>query len=437
EGEKAASWARFREHFKRLIRAAAQPNSLGNSMLDGATRRHASHHVIGSGARVLAALPESFLDTALRTGRATIPVRSLSPVQQRAIVEYQRVAHGARVAIHHEFAPHRAEKGEPEPPVPAAPGPAEEAFVMVSVGGPQGDGEEAPIGVGVFDPRSGLNHGIGFGPFSLTGDELLQIPRHFDSRRCTLSRPGDLQLPPFGLLWEDALIQFARLNGVSVLSDAFDPDYARHGEWSFPPGTMPEQILDRFCIPYKYTWNASEELVLFRQKQWPFMRERQIPERLARRWRQMARESGEYPLAELAGMAAMHPEQRRMLHRYAGNEAQVAAGVPQFAEVLLLFGALTPAQQGAAEKGLTVDQFDLAQQKLLAPVVARLRPDARGLSQSLRQLSITSSPGKPAAVLTLLFRDGERRTATIDRRATPSPDPWAIRRGATGLRAAP
>jgi hypothetical protein len=340
------------------------------------------------------------------------------------------------VALHQEFAPQRAEKGEPEPPVPAAPSPAEESFVNLSVGGPQGDGEEAAIGVSVFDPRSGLNHGIGFGPFSLTGDEKLQILRHFDSRKYALSEPESLQLPRFEVLWEEALIRFARLNQVSVLSDAFDPDSAWHGEtfWSFQPGTPAEQVLDRFCIPHNYTWNASEELVLFRQKQWPFMRERQIPERLARHWRQMARETGEYPVAELAGMAAMHPRQREKLDRYAGKEAWGAAGGPQSSEILLLFGALTPSQQAATEKGLAVDQFDLAQQKLLAPVVARLRPDARGLSQSLRQLSLTSSPAKPATVLTLLFRDGERRTATLDRRATPAPDPWSIRRGATGKR---
>jgi len=297
-----------------------------------------------------------------------------------------------------------------------------------------GDGQRAQLGLRLWGARGrGGEIWLGIIPdASLSLDDQLRIPRHFDSRHCSLPQPAALKLPDAGppLPWEEALARFARDNHVDVLSDAFDSTGLDRRSWRgraepLPAGTPAEQVLDRLCMPYDYTWNAEEPLLLFRRRDWYFERERQIPERLARYWQLTGRRDGVYPLSELARMAEMTDVQRVKLWRYIGVNAWET--VERNRDLLLLYGALRPEQRALARsEGLTVDFFDVPQQKLLAPVIERVRPGPLDLSHSFLRLETREESGQRFATITLEFRDGERRPIRLDRRATPPADPWAV-----------
>jgi hypothetical protein len=76
-----------------------------------------------------------------------------------------------------------------------------------------------------------------------------------------------------------------------------------------------------------------------------------------------------------------------------------------------------------------VDRLDVAQQKLLPPVVQKLRPGALDVAGSLKRLEVREKPGERYGTLTFVFRDDERRTVKLDRKATPMSDPWRFRIG--------
>jgi hypothetical protein len=231
------------------------------------------------------------------------------------------------------------------------------------------------------------------------------------------------------LPWEEALARFARENEADVMSDAFlvggrTTSPARRSA-SMKPGDLPEEHLDQLCFPFDYTWNAESPLLLFRLRNWSLAREKEIPGRLARRWRQIAQEQGAFPVTELASMARLNNAYQFLgLRRIAG--LTVLRTVRANQDLLRFYGALRPEQRALAHShDLTADRLDVAQQELLSAALANIRPGRLSLPNSFVRLEARDVSGEPEATITLVFRDGKRETILLRRRAGAAPQPAA------------
>jgi hypothetical protein len=431
EAAKAAEWEAFRANIRRLIRAALQPGAASSDPRDRAAQGIVSNRTGRAAGLVLAGFPEAVLDQALRGEVVRVPFARLSPGQQEALRGYQATLHAELTTLEDQASQGVSEedRGRILLTPPRDPEPVEQGGVELKVDRRMGDGQNAQLAITLLG-SGGRGVGIRLGIIpsaSLTIDEQLRIPRHFETRQCAKPLTTALKLPAANLPWEEALARFARDNHLSILSDAFDRESIApsiHPTIWAPGAAVPaEQILDRLCLPYDTTWNASEPVLLFRQRDWYLERERQIPERLARRWRKMAREQGLYPFDELARMATLNEAQRQRLWRYAG--VRTMETVQRNLEALRLCAALRPEQQALAEgDGLEINLLDLQQQKLLPPLLARVRPGPLDLRCSCVRLRVLELPEEPTGTLLLIFRDGERRSIRLDRTAKPPPDPW-------------
>jgi hypothetical protein len=441
EVEKAREWARFRANVRRILHYAAHPDAPAVDTFDSAAKRIASQGPVQGIARVAAGLPDSVLEHALTSGSARIPFGALTPFQQQTLRSYVPAARRQSDALREEFAQRAFEKtGVPqERPPRAEPPPLEQSALQLTVIRRAGDGQRATVQlqvVGEGGARAAAGVGVGIDPSaSLSYEEASQLHRHFLSREVAPPRDPPLKLLPIpvegGKDWEEVLLQFARENRVSVLSDVFDPAGERAGYHlavgPVPDALKPEQLLDRLCMAFDYTWNAGEPLMLFRRRDWFLAREGVIPESAAARWRETARQHGAYSLDDLAAMAAMSEGQRGKLWKYAGMEA--SRTVHSNREVLLFLRTLRPEQRRLSEtKGVTPGELSLPQKQALASVLARVRPEPQGLQQALIRVEVAQEPAKAAAAVTLVFRDGQRRARSLDCKASPAADPWRVKR---------
>jgi hypothetical protein len=392
---KAAEWERFRVNVHRLMRAASRPDALGDSPLDRAALDFVSAGQSGRAAwQFLAVLPDPLIDAALHGEIVRVPFKSLSPPQQEALRRFLGAMRALRNSSESEI---------------------QEGDVQLKVDRHRGDGQHAQLALEVHQP-SGMDEIV---ILSMVPDGA--IPYHFDSRQYVASLPPSLDLPDSRTAWEEALARFARENRVSVLSDAFDvAEEVPPGTIQPPPaGISPAEALDQFCFYYDYTWNAAEPLLLFRRRDWFLERARQIPARLASHWQQVIRQGGIYSMADLAQMALLNEVQWEKLWKYAGHQARQTASENR--ELLLLYGALRPEQRALAhQRGLPIDHLALDQQKLLPPILARVRPGPPDLARSFVRLEVREKPGQSTTTICILFRDGERRTVSVDRRAEPT-----------------
>jgi hypothetical protein len=145
EAAKAAEWARFRANIRRLITAAAHPSVFSGDRLDRAAHRIMSHAPQRSAGKLLAVLPDSLLDPALRGARVRVPVSRLSPLQQRAFEEYLGALRAQQETSRRETATGASERG-PRMPQPAAS--AEERGLTLGLYRSFGDGEDAGLLIG-------------------------------------------------------------------------------------------------------------------------------------------------------------------------------------------------------------------------------------------------------------------------------------------------
>jgi hypothetical protein len=434
ETAKAAEWEEFRSNIRRIIRAATQPGAMGSDPRDRAAKGIVATAVGRSAARALAGFPDPLLDQALRGEAVRVPFAGLSPAQQEALRGYQTTLHAEIKTLHSQASRRVSEEdvGRVILAPPREPEPAERGGIELRLDRRRGDGQNAQLAM-MFWGSGGRSSGIQLGIIpsaSLSIDEQLRIPRHFETRQCAGPRALPLKLPAVNLPWEEALARFARDNQVSVLSDAFVRESLAPGVhptiWARGVDASAEQVLDRLCLPYDSTWNAAEPITLFRQRDWYLERERQIPERLARHWRKLAREERVYPIVELARMATLNEPQRQKLWRYAG--VRTMETVLRNREALLLYAGLRPEQRALARAdGLEINRLDIQQQKLLPPVLARVRPGPLDLRRSCVRLRVMEEPDEPTGTILLVFRDGERRSIRVDRYAKPPPDPWTAK----------
>jgi hypothetical protein len=432
---KAAEWTEFRANVQRIIRAAIQPAALGNDPRDRAARSIVSGPYPRAAGQFLATLPDAVLDTVLRGEPVRLPMKGMPLIQQEAVRNLQLSAGATHTALERAVgAPAKAPGGRRDRGEQGgAPTPPSLTGIELRVDRSSGDGQHAFLQLSHLDgDNRGSSIALGIDPSaSLSLSDQQFLPRHFDSRHCALKAADPLRLPGNALNWTEILERFAHENHVNVLSDAMDvaDRRTRHLQIQSPSAGAPiETYLDRLCLPHDYTWNADEGLILFRRRDWYLERERQIPERLAAHWREVARQEGIYPLDDLAEMASMSDGQLVKLWRYAGREA--SRTVLRNQEILLLYRSLRPEQRALARGGgLPIDRFDIAQQKLLPAVITRARPGPSDVSRAFVRLHTSARPKEPKAEVILNFRDGERRTIPLDRTAKPLPDPFAT----TGL----
>jgi hypothetical protein len=427
EREKAREWAEFRRIIRVLVDAAARDSPETGDPMERPARRLARSGTVRRTAAVLGALPDDLLDRALIDGHLLVPYDRMPPRLREAFAS-QRAESYARAAAMRDrvnSAPDARARFLPLPP----PVSVEHLALEVRVLRRTGDGLRAQVLVGARGP-AGRQGGFGLtldptACLSLEEQEMLRRnwgPREVDGKPALRFRPAASREP-----WEEAALRFARENKASFLAEAYDvtDEPADGTARALPEGAPPEQVLDRLCMAYDQTWNGETPLLLFRRRDWYFLRERQIPPTVERRWQRCGLEPGWFPVAELALMAHMHLSnegQGNKLRRYAGEEA--ARTVLRSSEVLSLYGSLTEAQREAAHgEGFGVDRFDVSQRPRLEALLARLRPEARGLGQSFQSLRVREGDALKPALMRFTFRDGKDVTVSLPCRARPLRDP--------------
>ncbi|MFN3649892.1 MAG: hypothetical protein ACK47B_09935 [Armatimonadota bacterium] len=409
--EQRANWMRLKQRMQRLIRA------LGGAG-DPVAERFAALPAIRGSVQMLAALPPTWFDELLKAGRLQIRAADMTPAQQQALRTLQESRRSALLSL----PPSDAEM--PNTPAHTNPAPPAHVGVELEIDRRFGDGDRARVLLRVID-ASGRGGGVGLQDVPRPIPDALSEARHFGSRRIALQPSRPLQLPSGAVRWEETLLLFARENRINVLSDAFDPDHARTPSPSPPQAESadpPDRRLDQLCYPYDYTWNAAGPLVLFRQRDWYFERERQIPERLAREWRKSARQRGSYSLDELAGMAELPGAQRLKLRAYAGTEA--ASTVLRFRNLLVLWARLSAEQKAMAQSaGLPVERVGMGLHPLLLSLAQRVRPESREFARSLSRIRVQGRVSPPTTSVLFSFRDGVTKQVDLSRGANPAEDP--------------
>lgn len=160
--------------------------------------------------------------------------------------------------------------------------------------------------------------------------------------------PADVRLPS-DHLWHSALREFARVSGLSLVSDGH---FARPRSrlWSGGPimarrGTSLAEALDALCEPFRYLWWERDGTVYLRARAWMWDRDSEPPDRFLDTW-WAAVERKKVGAPQLAALAALSPRQFTGLRELGWNSY---VGSARYGEAILEFAALLagspPAEQ--------------------------------------------------------------------------------------------
>jgi hypothetical protein len=202
------------------------------------------------------------------------------------------------------------------------------------------------------------------------------------------------------LRFTDLLPEVACIYDIQLLSDAY---------WSAPrllptdlptdPSTALFALLDRLAEAHQ-RWEHDGRLVRLRSRTWFFDRQREIPLRLVRRWRELWQRYRALPLDASLQEASLTDVQLKSLNELCERDElpRELGGLFPVRHALRLYGSLAPAQRQALWSGrpLPFAQMTPRQRALFQALVqerARLRPTPVSLPDAAAAaLSLTRGP---------------------------------------------
>jgi hypothetical protein len=214
------------------------------------------------------------------------------------------------------------------------------------------------------------------------------------------------QFQPHGQRWEEIVRDLASRLHCPVVSDAYRPTGLTLGgiEPAQKDDTL-ESYLDRTCrFELNRRWGRVGPVLLFQRRDWATQRRGQIPESLARRWKQPIIDSGRLSFNHLVEMAALNPYQLPNLGEMMGREAD---RVMEHRELLLLWQTLPAAHRAALRgAGLALRDLPLGVQPRARALVSEMLGSSAPLALSNAELQVVQtedaftfsvhSPDRPA-----------------------------------------
>jgi hypothetical protein len=408
-----------RRAFLALLASAAGEPVDGPDWLRRAAQDQASHSQIATAARLAAALPPAVLGAALEGRPALVPVSQLTPQAQQLAGGFLQ----AQRALSDELYEARARDGlaahpgaEPRP----VGEPGNRSLRVVFEGGTMSVGVVGPRGAGggmISIPAAGPGYADAIGDLQHFGAREVH-PRYHES-------PVDW---PSGVTWEKALLRLHSGSGWNLVTDALDPEQARQvypedRERLAAEGV--ERTLDGLSFAFHRRWTSQGAILGFRTNHWYSLRESQIPERLARRWRAEAKEHGCYSLATLAEMASLNRSQIIKLRAYAGTSAAFSR---QRMNALRLFHQLSPQRRKKAlADGVLLSDLSREQLGFLQDLAELTRPDVGRREFGAQPIGVRyreEGGVEPTVDMEVLFRDRKTVTYRMKTKAAPKSDPW-------------
>lgn len=145
-------------------------------------------------------------------------------------------------------------------------------------------------------------------------------------------KPVSVEIDAAALTWDQALLNFARAAGVSVLSDSFprpSPTALPGGEARIR-GSDVGHTLDRLCAAYGYVWWKSGPFYLFRHRYWSEESRVEVPSALLPDLGRTVDRSGRLSNADLVALSALDDERLLSLRLYGSSEGLPAAPADAF-----------------------------------------------------------------------------------------------------------
>jgi hypothetical protein len=227
-------------------------------------------------------------------------------------------------------------------------------------------------------------------------------------RRFTVEAPPHTDLvgrrPEPGWVSRDLLPDLARIYDVSIISDA----YTKSASGLFVSQSFPSEptalsaLLDRLAGGYE--WDHQGRLIRMRSRTWFLERPREIPLRLARRWKAMGEQYGALPFEEYVRMVTELSDGQLEGLTLLAREVKLPVAAPDLNAVyparhaLRLYASLSPAEKQALWRGdaLPVARLAPAQRELFRAALRERNRD-RTPPLDLRQwaagsISISAQP---------------------------------------------